>query len=224
MIDYTENFDAVLARIEAARLEADEYNIVKIVAASKYVGTDEIEAMYKIGQRAFGENRIQELKEKSAILEEFPIEWNYLGRIQSNKINALLDANPSLIHSCESVAMAKEIDKRARVKGLTPNILLQINSANEESKAGVRAEEALESYHDISQNCPNLTLKGVMSIGAHTSDKKIIAQSFESTYAVFEKLKNDGAKYCSMGMSSDFELAIKCGSNMVRLGQVLFKQ
>jgi pyridoxal phosphate enzyme (YggS family) len=223
MIDYTDNFDSVLARIEAARLETDEYTIVKIVAASKYVGAKEIESMYQIGQRSFGENRIQELVEKSTALEALPIEWNFIGRIQSNKINHLLDANPFLIHSCESLEMAQEIDKRAKVKGLTPNILLQINSANEESKAGVSAEEAEDIYHDIQANCQNLTLKGIMSIGAHTSDEKVIAQSFEKSYKVFESLKKDGAKYCSMGMSNDFELAIKCGSNMVRLGSVLFK-
>jgi pyridoxal phosphate enzyme (YggS family) len=223
MIDYTENFDSVLARIEAARLKTDEYNIVKIIAASKYVGSKEIEAMYQIGQRSFGENRVQELTDKLQALEDLPIEWNFIGRLQSNKINHLLDANPFLIHSCESLEMAQEIDKRAKVKGLTPNILLQINSANEESKAGVSVEAATDIYHDIQENCQNLKLKGIMSIGAHTSDEKVIAESFEKSFKIFESLKKDGAKYCSMGMSNDFELAIKCGSNMVRLGSVLFK-
>jgi len=223
MSDYTKNFDDVLARLEAARLETDEYRIIKIIAASKYVGAKEIEAMYKIGHRSFGENRVQELKEKNIALIEHPIEWHFLGRLQSNKINHLLEANPFLIHSCESLELAKEIDKRAQVKGVKANILLQINSANEESKAGVSVDEALDTYHDIAQNCKNLKLKGVMSIGAHTSDEKIVAKSFESTFKIFEKLQNDGAQHCSMGMSNDFELAIKCGSNMVRLGSVLFK-
>ena len=223
MIDYTKNFDEVLAKVEAARLKADEYRIVKIIAASKYVGAKEIETMYQIGHRSFGENRVQELSEKNETLIELPLEWHFIGRLQSNKINALLDTNPFLIHSCESLEMAKEIDKRALVKGLKPNILLQINSANEESKAGVSVEMALDTYHDIAQNCQNLNLKGVMSIGAHTNDEKIVAKSFESTYQIFEKLQNDGAQHCSMGMSNDFELAIKCGSNMVRLGSILFK-
>ncbi len=223
MIDYTKNFDEVLARVEAARLEADEYRIIKIIAASKYVGAPEIEAMYKIGHRSFGENRVQELREKNKVLIEYPIEWHFIGRLQSNKINHLLEANPFLIHSVESLEMAKEIDKRAKVKGMKANILLQINSANEESKAGVSVDAAHDTYLDIAQNCPNLNLKGVMSIGAHTSDENVVAKSFEKTYKIFEKLQNDGAKHCSMGMSNDFELAIKCGSNMVRLGSVLFK-
>ncbi len=222
MKNYVENFDAVLARIEAARLEADEYRIVKIVAASKYVDAPAIEAMYQIGQRSFGENRVQELVEKSSTLIDLPIEWHYIGRLQTNKINHLLETNPFLIHSVESLDMAKEIDKRAKVKDQKVNILLQINSANEESKAGVSVDKAIDTYHDIVANCDNLSLKGVMSIGAHTNDEKVIAKSFESTYKIFESLQKDGAKYCSMGMSNDFELAIKCGSNMVRLGSVLF--
>jgi pyridoxal phosphate enzyme (YggS family) len=220
---YVNNFDQVLAKVEAARLKADEYRIVKIIAASKYVGAKEITAMYEIGQRSFGENRIQELQEKSATLEEFPIEWHYIGRLQSNKINHLLNTNPFLIHSIESLEMAQEVDKRAETKGLTQQILLQVNSANEESKAGVSVEEATDVYHDILQNCPNLHLKGIMTIGAHSNDEKIIAQSFEKSFKVFESLQKDGAKYCSMGMSNDFELAIECGSNMVRLGSILFK-
>lgn len=223
MIDYTINFDEVLARVEAARLKADEYRIIKIVAASKYVGDKEIEAMYNIGHRSFGENRIQELSEKSSKLIDLPIEWHYIGRIQTNKINQLLDAKPFLIHSVESLDMAKEIDKRAKVKDMHVNILLQINSANEESKAGISTQEALDTYREIAQSCSNVHLKGIMSIGAHTNDEKIIAKSFQKSYEIFEKLQDDGAKHCSMGMSNDFELAIKCGSNMVRLGSVLFK-
>ena len=222
MINYTKNFDSVLARIEAARLKADEHRIIKIIAASKYVGAKEIEAMFNIGQRAFGENRIQELTEKNNTLTKLPLEWHFIGRLQSNKINHLLDANPFLIHSCESLEMAQEIDKRAAVKGMKANILLQINSANEASKAGVSVEEAKDTYQQIIQNCENLKLKGIMSIGAHTSDEKIVAKSFEESYKVFESLRKDGAKHCSMGMSNDFELAIKCGSNMVRLGSALF--
>ena len=223
-MNYIDNFDAVLAKIEAARLEADEYRIVKIVAASKYVGAKEIKAMYEIGQRSFGENRVQELVEKSSALEALPIEWHYIGRLQSNKINHLLETNPFLIHSVESFEMAQEIDKRAKVKGIKPNILLQINSANEESKAGVKVEAAEETYHKIAQSCDALSLKGIMSIGAHTNDESIIAKSFEKSFKIFQNLQKDGAKYCSMGMSNDFELAIKCGSNMVRLGSALFKE
>lgn len=224
MHQYEQNFDSVLSRIEQVRLETNEHQIIKIIAASKYVGAKEIEAFYNVGQRAFGENRVQEMKEKVAALDAYPIEWHFIGRLQSNKINALLDLSPALIHSCESFEMAQEIDKRAAVKGIKPNLLLQINSANETSKAGIAPNLALESYQHIAEELKNITLKGVMSIGAHSEDTKEIQKSFETTYAIFEKLQSQGAKYCSMGMSSDFELAVKCGSNMLRLGSVLFNQ
>jgi pyridoxal phosphate enzyme (YggS family) len=223
MNNYTKNFDDVLQKIEAARIEADEHRIIKIVAASKYVGSDEINTMYEIGQRCFGENRIQDLKSKSLELIELPIEWHYIGKIQTNKINALLDLDPFLIHSVESLEMAKEIDKRAKVKEVSVDVLLQINSANEESKGGCTLKEAKDIYKEIQSRCENINLKGVMSIGAHSDDEKLIEKSFRDTYEVFDSLKEDGAKYCSMGMSGDFELAIKCGSNMLRLGSILFK-
>ncbi len=221
---YRDNFNRVLSRIEAARLEADEHRIIKIVAASKYVDAKAIEAMYNIGHRSFGENRIQDFKAKEEILKDLPIEWHYIGRIQTNKINALLDLNPFLIHSCESFEMAVEIDKRAKVKNKKVNILLQINSAKEDTKAGIMPEDAIFEYHKIQENLENVQLKGIMSIGAHSEDEEKVANSFIISSKIFETLKKDGAKYCSMGMSGDFELAIKHGSNMLRLGSVLFSE
>jgi hypothetical protein len=98
--------------------------------------------------------------------------------------------------------------------------LLQINSAKEESKHGVMPEEALAIYAQIQKECPNIHLKGVMSIGAHTEDKAVIKESFLRTHAIYKQI--EGATICSMGMSGDFELAIACGSNMIRLGSIMF--
>jgi pyridoxal phosphate enzyme (YggS family) len=223
MQKYEENFDKILQRIEKARIEANEYNIVNIIAVSKYSSSNDIKELYKIGQRAYGENKVQDLKQKMTDLEDLPLEWHFIGRLQKNKINLLLDLSPTLIQSCDSFELANEINKRAKVKNQKVNILLQINSAKEESKAGARPENAKEIYLNIKENCINLNLKGIMSIGAHTNDTKNIQKSFEITYKIFEELKNSGAKYCSMGMSNDFELAIKCGSNMLRLGSIIFK-
>jgi len=223
MTHYEKNFDAVLARIEAVRLETNEHQIVKIVAASKYANAKAIREFYATGQRAFGENRVQDMKDKVIALEDLPLEWHFIGRLQSNKINMLLDLNPSLIQSCEDFTMAQEIDKRAAVKGKKQAVLLQINSSAEESKAGIEPARAVEEYHQIMESCPNLSLKGVMTIGAHTNDTAKIKESFETTYKIFEALQSKGAKYCSMGMSNDFELAVRCGSNMLRLGSILFK-
>ncbi len=223
MINYEKNLDLVLEKIEAARVSTDEYNIVKVVVASKYASDQQIRSIYQIGQRAFGENRVQDYEKKAKILEDIPLEWHFIGRIQSNKINKLIDLNPSLIQSCDSFQTALEIDKRAKLKNKTINVLLQINSAKNPSQAGVMASSAYEEYLKIKEELTNINLKGVMSIGANSDDNIQIIKSFDTTYKIFEKLKPYGAKYCSMGMSSDFEQAIKCGSNMVRLGNILFK-
>ncbi len=126
------------------------------------------------------------------------------------------------MHSCDSLELALAINKRLQAKSKTMDMLLQINSAKEESKAGVMPEVALEVYEQIIEECPNINLKGVMSIGAHTTDQKVVKNSFETTYKIFEKLQSKKATICSMGMSQDFELAVECGSNMLRIGGALF--
>ncbi len=221
---YEKNFDIVLRKIEAIRLETNEHQIINIVAVSKYVNSAEIESFYKVGQRAFGENKVQDFKQKSQKLDEYPLEWHFIGRIQKNKINALLDLRPTLIHSVDSYDLACEINKRAKVKNQKQNILLQINSADEDSKAGVSSKDGIDIYKKIQDNLENLILKGVMSFGANSEDKREIEKSFRITYDIFDKLQDKGAKYCSMGMSGDFEIAVACGANMLRLGSILFKQ
>lgn len=221
-MNYTDRFDEILTNIENVRVKVNQHQIIKIVAASKNADVSMIEAMYTIGQRAFGENRIQDMSDKVNALEYLPLEWHFIGRLQTNKINQLIDLNPFLMHSLSSLELAQEIDKRLHVKRRKMAVLLQINSAYEEQKAGVLPEEALEIYEQIAFTCKNLELKGLMSIGAHSDETKIIQKSFETTYRLFETLQPKGAKYCSMGMSGDYELAIECGSNMLRLGSVLF--
>jgi PLP dependent protein len=216
------NLEAAIEKIEKARLSFDAKHIVQIVAVSKYTGVGEIRELYVEGQRAYGESRVQELETKANGLQDLPLDWHFIGRIQTNKINKLLDIGVGLIHSVDSFETAIEIDKRAKEKGIVQRALLQINSANEESKAGVSSETVNEEYHKILE-LKNLALCGVMSIGAHTEDIEIIQKSFETTYKIFDSLKKYGANVCSMGMSSDYELAIRCGSNLVRLGSILFK-
>ncbi len=220
---YEERFDEVLTNIEKVRLEVNQHQIIKIIAVSKSVDEKAIEDMYNIGQRAFGENRVQDYKAKKEKLNELPLEWHFMGRLQTNKINALIDLSPTLMHSCSSLKLALEIDKRLHVKGKTMSVLLQINSAYEEQKAGVLPEDALDTYEKILSTCKHIKLKGVMSIGAHSKDKALIRKSFQTTHSIYKKLEPKGAKYCSMGMSQDYELAVECGSNMLRIGSAFFK-
>jgi hypothetical protein len=214
------SFDRIIERIEKARLRVSDHHIVKIVAASKYVDSSAIKSLYAIGQRAFGENKVQDLVTKSEALHDLPIEWHFIGTLQKNKINHLLGVHPSLIHSIDSLELAHALNERLGRENMSMRALVQINSAYEESKSGFFPEEINEKYAQIKEECPHLHLQGVMSIGAHVEDPLIIKKSFETTRRIYDTLPN--ATVCSMGMSSDFELAIECGSTLVRLGSVLF--
>lgn len=219
----TKNLDELITKVEGARLRISEHHIVKIIGISKYSTTADIATLYEAGQRAFGENKVQDLKQKMEELDALPIEWHFVGTLQKNKINNLIDLNPTLIHSLDSLDLAQELNKKLEAKNKKLSALLQINSAYEDTKSGVMPEVAVEVYKQILELCPNIILKGVMSIGAHVEDEKIIKESFKTTKRIFDELVPFGAKYCSMGMSSDFELAIACGSNMIRVGSTLFK-
>ena len=220
--EYKLYIDDVIRRVEEARLKVSEHHIVKIIAVSKYSQVEDIEQLYRIGQRAFGENKVQDLREKAKTLEDLPIEWHFIGNLQKNKINNLLTVNPSLFQALDSLELAQELQKKLLARDMTLDVLLQINSAKEESKHGVMPEVAIETYKQIQQECPNIQLKGVMSIGAHADNKEIVRKSFETTHKIYAQL--EGATICSMGMSGDFELAIECGSNMVRLGSIMFNK
>lgn len=215
-----QNLQDIIARIEKARIAYSRHQIVRIVAVSKTQNADAIRALYAAGQRAFGENRVQDLRDKDAALEALPIEWHFIGTLQSNKINALLAIRPSLLHSLHSQQLAHALQKRLAEQGQNLRALLQINAAREDSKHGVAPESASETYHAIRETCPNITLCGLMTIGAHTDEQRKIQQSFEITKKLYDTLPD--ASILSMGMSDDFELAIACGSNMVRIGSLLF--
>ncbi len=217
------NLDEVIWNIEEARIAVSEHHIVKLVTVAKYTEIENIQTLYELGQRAFGENQVQQLKERMNELEELPLEWHMIGSLQKNKINNLIDLHPALLQSLDSLELAEELDKKLEAKKSKMSCLLQINAANEESKSGVSVEKALDVYQEIKESFPNINLKGVMTIGAHTEELKLIQQSFETTQSIYEKLEKDGATICSMGMSSDYTLAIKCGSNLVRVGSALFK-
>ena len=213
--------DELIQKVEVARLRRSEHLIVQIVAVTKYTDkTKPLKKLFENGQRAFGENRVQDMEKKVKALEDLPIEWHFIGNLQKNKINKLLSLNPFMIQSINSYELAEAIDKRTK-KPI--RCLLEINSAREETKHGLIPELAIETFLKIKENLKNINLQGVMTIGAHTNDEKEIRKSFQLTYKIFEKLKPYGAKICSMGMSGDFEIAIEEGSNMIRIGSALLE-
>ncbi|EAI4303018.1 YggS family pyridoxal phosphate-dependent enzyme [Campylobacter lari] len=191
---------------------------VRLIAASKYAQDEQIRELFKQGIFEFGENQVQALALKKEKLQDLEIKWHFIGNLQSNKINLLIKQKPVLWQSCNGIKIAKAVDKRLEYKLDT---LLEINTANENSKSGIEQNKAIEEYLQIQEECENLNLVGIMCIGAMDEEK--VQESFEQTFKIYENLQKHGAKICSMGMSGDFELAIKCGSNMVRLGSILFK-
>jgi len=217
------NLDEVIWNIEQARILINEHHIVKLVAVGKYSDEKHITTLYELGQRAFGENQVQQLETRIKNLEELPLEWHMMGNLQSNKINKLVELRPTLFQSLDSLKLAEALNKKLAEKEQKMSCLLQINAANEESKSGVSADEAFDIYQQIKESCPQLKLKGVMSIGAHVDDEKEIQKSFELTHKIYDSLNKESATICSMGMSNDYELAIKCGSNLVRIGSKIFK-
>ena len=193
---------------------------VELIAVSKYVGPKGIKELFDEGQMSFGENKVQDLAKKSDELKELNLNWHFIGTLQTNKINTLLKIRPTLWQSCNSLKLAQAVDKRLDYKLDT---LIEINVADEDSKTGLDLSLAKESYCAIKESCKNLNLKGIMCIGAHSDDELEVAKSFEKAYLIYESLQNKGAEICSMGMSSDYKIAIKCGSNMLRIGSLLFK-
>ena len=217
-----DNLDNIISKIEFSRLQLNDHHIVQLVAVSKYNTAEDIKALYQAGQRAFGENKVQDLKKKQEELQELPISWHFIGNLQKNKINNLIDLNPVLFHALDSLDLALELDKKLKAKDKTMNCLMQINSAYEDTKSGVDPKDAVDIYNEIKTKCTNINLKGIMSIGANSEDKTTIEKSFKTTKNIFEQLKD--ATICSMGMSGDFETAILNGSNIIRVGSAVFKE
>lgn len=217
-----QNLDDIITRIEFTRLQVNSHKIVQLVAISKYSTADEIKKLYESGQRAFGENKVQDLKIKQEELSDLPIAWHFVGSLQKNKINNLIDLNPVLMHSLDSLELAEDLDKKLKAKNKKMNCLLQVNSAYEDTKSGIDPENANNVYNEIKEKYSNINLKGIMSIGAHSEDKNDIIKSFQTTKNIYDNC-ND-ATICSMGMSGDFETAILNGSSMVRVGSALFNK
>ncbi|PAF47488.1 YggS family pyridoxal phosphate enzyme [Helicobacter sp. 12S02634-8] len=217
------NLDTIINKIEKARIAYSRHQVIQLVAVSKYATIQEIEALYACGQRAFGENKVQDFKAKSQVLDELPLQWHMLGTLQTNKINTLLALKPTLVHSLDSLELARALEARCARENITLNALLQINASYEPTKSGLPPQEAQETYLTIRKECPHIELKGVMSIGANTPEIKQIEASFEKTKNIFDTLKTQGAEILSMGMSGDFEIAIAYGANMVRIGSALFE-
>ncbi len=198
---------------------------VTLVAVSKTKPVEDILELYHLGQRDFGENYVQELVDK---YEQLPkdIRWHFIGHLQSNKVK-LIAPFVSLIHSVDSEKLLKEINKQGAKNNRIIDCLLQVHIAKEETKFGLDEEELKELFTTDLVNgtdYKNVSVKGLMGMASFTDNAEIVRKEFKSLKILFDQFTIHHSPFTilSMGMSSDYKIAIEEGSNMVRIGSLLF--
>ena len=199
-----------------------------LVAVSKTKPVEDIQALYNLGQRDFGENYVQELADKQSQLPA-DIHWHFIGHLQSNKVKQI-SPFVYLIHGVDSFKLLQEINKQAKKLNKTIDVLLQVHIAKEETKFGLDETE-LGNIFNTSNNeltaLNNICIKGLMGMASFTEETAIIKNEFLRLKSLFDtykqiQIQNSIFHFLSMGMSSDYTIAIAAGSNMVRIGSLLF--
>ncbi len=217
-----------MSEIKSA-LDAVKTNIpshVELVAVSKTKPLSALNEAYAAGQRHFGENKSIEILEKAPSLPS-DIKWHFIGHLQSKKVKQILP-HTHLIHSVDSEKLLVEINKRAASLEKTQDVLLQIHIAQEEHKFGLNEAEAKELIIKSREKLPNVRICGLMGMATFTDNQPQLKQEFTSLKELFDtfqtELMSDQTyfKEISMGMSGDYQLAIDCGSTMVRVGSSIF--
>lgn len=207
-------------KVEATRLS--QGRDVRIIAVSKNQSIEILKDAYEAGIREFGENKAQEVRDKSEIFSRKEVFLSFIGRLQENKIKYLLP-HCTLIQSVDSMKLLSAVDSAFGREGKKIDVLLQVNSSYEGSKAGFKPEEALNAWKEALK-FGNIRLRGLMTIGAHEDDESAIEKSFMITYEIYRDIseKYGNADTLSMGMSDDYAIALRCGSNMIRVGRAVF--
>ncbi|UYW02590.1 YggS family pyridoxal phosphate-dependent enzyme [Flavobacterium agricola] len=199
---------------------------VTLVAVSKTKPVSDLQQAYEAGQRHFGENKIQEMTEK---FEQLPqdILWHMIGHVQTNKVKYMAPY-VYLIHGVDSLKLLKEINKQALKNNRTINCLLQVFIAQEETKFGLNESELIELLESPElATLKNINIAGLMGMASFTDNQEQIKAEFDFLNQLFNKHKNIKTfnidfHFLSMGMSGDYQLAVACGSNMVRIGSNIF--
>ena len=202
---------------------------VTLVAVSKTKSVEEIKKLYNLGQRDFGENYVQELVEKA---EQLPIDirWHFIGHLQRNKVKNIIPL-VHFIQTVDSLRLLKEINKQAEKNNKVIDCLLQVHIACEETKFGFDKDELKElliSNSGILQEFKNVNIKGLMGVATLTDDMSLIRREFKELKSLFDKINNQNSllniqfPILSFGMTADYKVAIEEGSNMVRIGSLIF--
>ncbi|MDB4075151.1 YggS family pyridoxal phosphate-dependent enzyme [Crocinitomicaceae bacterium] len=206
---------------------ADIPENVTLVAVSKTKPASEIEEAYAAGQRVFGENKVQEMVEKEAVLPR-DIQWHLIGHVQTNKVKYIAPF-VSVIHAVDSLKLLSEINKQAKKNNRTIQCMLQMHIADEESKFGMKFDELMEVLNSNELvEMQNVSIIGLMGMATFTDNEEQVREEFCNLEGDFNVIKshffkfNDNFKHLSMGMSGDYKLAIEEGSTMVRIGSSIF--
>jgi len=200
---------------------------VKLIAVSKTKSPDIILKAYEAGHRIFGENKVQEMVEKQAVLPK-DIEWHFIGHLQTNKVKYMASF-VDMIHAVDSIKLLKEINKHALKNERTISCLLQVHIAEEETKFGLSEEELFALLDSVELNeLKNVKISGLMGMATYTDEKARIRKEFSYLNKLFVDIRSknydflSGFHELSMGMSGDYEIAIEEGSTMVRIGSLIF--
>lgn len=202
------------------------YN-AQLVAVTKKRSIEEVAELYELGYRVFAENRVQDLLEKKELLPN-NIEWHLIGHLQRNKVKYIVPF-VKLIHSVDSIRLLLEINKEAKKLNKTVDCLLQFHVAQEESKYGIAPENIDAFMSDLKTiKIDNIKIRGIMGMASFTNNQNQIRKEFEQLKSIFEMLKKeyfkeDNFSILSMGMSSDYKIALEEGSTLVRVGSALFE-
>ncbi|MBE3596234.1 MAG: YggS family pyridoxal phosphate-dependent enzyme [Hydrogenibacillus sp.] len=198
---------------------------VKLLLATKTVPAERLRAAVDAGERLFGENKAQELREKQPALADAPVEWHFIGHLQTNKVKDVIPY-VTMIHSVDRLSLAEALHKRLSRDGKAMDVLIQVNTSEEPSKFGVRPEEAPMLIEQVAA-FPTLRIKGLMTIGKLSADPKDARRCFRLLREIRDRardLRLPGVEMAelSMGMSGDLEIAIEEGATIVRVGTAVF--
>ena len=222
-----DRYRQIKARADAAAVRSGRSpQDVTLMAVTKTHPASEINEAIEAGATDIGENRVQELLEKYDSVR--PVRWHLIGHLQTNKVKNIID-KVVMIHSVDSLKLAREINKRAANAGIVMDILIEINSAMEESKSGIAAGDLRSLTEDITAECGNVRIRGIMCVPPIAAEPEDARPYFREAHELFEEMKTwnlPAERFCpdtlSMGMSGDFEVAIEEGSTIVRVGSSIF--
>lgn len=209
---------------KALKRSGREGEKVELIAVTKTVDVDKINEAIDTGILNIGENKVQELEKKYELIGD-KINYHMIGHLQTNKVRNII-GKTKLIHSLDSISLAKEIDKRSKNNDMITDVLIQVNVAEEESKFGLKVDDVLHFVEEI-LDFKNIKVRGLMTIAPNTTDEILLRSVFRTLSNLKETISRKNYSdlsmdYLSMGMTNDYEIAVEEGSNMVRVGTGIF--